>query len=130
MSIVRITLTDDILKVISGLRFEKFSFSKDSENKRYGWGIDEYGMYGGTYVLEDISILIGRYNEHIPGTEENPLGVEFPEELTNYMWEIHDYIVENLEYIENLIHTYINKGGLTPGTYKCKSNELDWIKEK
>lgn len=130
MAIIRITLTDDILKVISGIRFEKFSFNRDKETSHYGWGIDSYGMYGGTYALEDISILIGRYNEHIVGTEENPLGVEFPEELTNYMWEIHNYIVENLEYIESLIHFYICKGGLTPGTYKCKSNELNWVKEK
>lgn len=130
MAIKRIVLTQDILNVISGLKFERFTFNKNDANEHFGWGIDSYGMYGGTYPLEDISILIGRYEEHIPGTEEDPMGVQFPEELSQYMWEIHDYIVENLEYIENLIHTFINKGGLTPGTYKCKNNEMNWIKEK
>lgn len=130
MAIKRIVLTDDILKVISGLKFEQFSFDKNSPNNHYGWGIDSYGMYGGTYPLEDISILIGKYNEHIPGTEEKPTGVEFPYELTQYMWGIHDYIVENLEFIESLVHAYIGNGGLTPGTYKCKDNEMFWTKEK
>lgn len=130
MAIKRIELTQDILNVISGLKFEKFSFNKNDEKSRFGWGIDSYGMYGGTYLLEDISRLIGRYDEHIIGTEEDPDGVKFSEELENYMWGIHFYIVENLEYIENLIHTYINKGGLTPGTYKCIDYELNWKKEK
>lgn len=129
MAIVKINLTKDILNVISGIKFEKFSFqySEDGYN-RFGYGIDSYGMYGGTYCLEDISRLIGRYDEHIQGTEENPMGVQFPEELEKYMWDIHTYINENLVYIESLIHFYVNKGGLTPGTYKCKSNELFWEK--
>ena len=128
MAIKKIVLTEDIINVISGIKFERFSFNKNDERERFFWGVDSYGVYGGSYALEDISFLIGRYDEHIAGTEDDPMGVKFPEDLEQYMWDIHEYIMTNFLDIENLVHYYINKGGLTPGTYKCKTNEMIWKK--
>ena len=44
------------------------------------------------------------------------------------MLEIHEYVVSNIGHIENLVHWYSNKGGLTEGTYKCKDYEMLWSK--
>ena len=83
---------------------------------------------GHRYLLEDIAYIIGRYDEHIDGTEENAMGPEFPDETYNYMMELHHYILDNLPYIEDLVHQFSIKGGLTEGTYKCKDYERIWTK--
>jgi hypothetical protein len=42
------------------------------------------------------------------------------------MWETHSYIVEHIRDIEDLVHQFVNKGGLKPGKYVSKSNERIW----
>ena len=128
MATVKIKLTKDILSLISNIHFQELPDINSTKKESLTWGIDFFSLYGGSFVLEDISYILGRYDEHIKGTEENPLGPSFPEEFENYMWEIHGYIVENIKYIENLVHWYCNKGGLQVGTYKCKDYEMIWEK--
>ena len=127
MAVVKIKLTKDILALITNIHFGKVP---DPDEKRHPltWGIDFYSLYGGSFALEDISYILGRYDEHIQGTEEDPMGPRFPQEVEDYMWGIHSYIVENIEYIEDLVHYYCNKGGLSEGVYKCHSNSKDWLK--
>ena len=93
---------------------------------RFGWAIDQWNLFGGTYVLEDVALIIGKWGDFIPGTEYEPTGRRYPEELEEYMYGLYEYIVENLVFIESLIHTYACKGGLQCGTYKCIDYELDW----
>ena len=132
MAVLKITLTDDLLKLISNIRFQEVPLPPQPNDTRetITYGIDYGSLYGGSFVFEDISYILGRYDEHIPGTEENPLGVEFPEELENYMWGLHTYILDNIDCIEELVHQFCNKGGLTPGTYVSKSNEHIWKREE
>ena len=93
-----------------------------------GWAIDQYNLFGGTYVLEDVALIIGKWGEAIPGSEFEPMGRRYPAELEEYMYGLYEYIVENMVFIESLVHTYAVKGGLTPGTYKCIDYSLDWEK--
>lgn len=127
MAILRVSLTDDMLKLISRICFTQFPSQSDwGEKQSVNWGLDFNSLYGGSYLFEDISYILGIYDQHIPGTENDPLGVKFPREVEDKMWEIHGYILSNIQYIEELVHQFTNKGGLKPGTYKCKSNEHIW----
>lgn len=128
--IKRITLTDEHIKLIKNIKFEAFDFEDLPNRKHIGWGIDQYSLFGGTFALEDISRILGIWDRHIPGTEESPLGADFPMEDKIHMWQLYDDIVDNMTYIISLVFTYGLNGGLTAGTYKCHSEEEDWVKEK
>lgn len=126
----KITLNEDHLKLITEIRFEAFSFDAENRNGRFGWGIDQYNLFGGTYVLEDVSRILGKYDEHIAGTEEDPQGVDFTDETKTYLWNVYQYIWDNMEYIISLLLYFSNKGGLTPGTYKYNRKNVElWTKE-
>lgn len=128
MAVISVTLTEDMLKLISHINFTKIPDLTDETQEKMTWGLDFNSLYGGSYVFEDIAYILGRYDEHIAGTEEDPMGVAFPQELEDYMWKIHSYVLDNIQYIEALVHQFVNKGGLTPGTYRSKSNENIWTK--
>ena len=126
--IKKITLTEDHLKLISAIKVEEFQFGADSGNGELGWGFNQYNLFGGTYVLEDVAIILGKYDQHIEGTEEDPQGMDFPEDVKNYMWECYSYIWENMVYIMSLVLYYSTRGGLIPGTYKCKDTVREWTR--
>lgn len=128
MSVLKITLTEDMLKLISNIHYGEVP-QLDSSRHTVAYGIDFNSLYGGS-TLEDVAYIIGRYDEHIPGTEEDALGADFPKELKDYMFDMHVYIVDHIQDIEELVHWFSNKGGLKPGTYKCKSNERIWEREE
>ena len=130
MATIKIKLTEDTLALISNIHFDKLPNLDTNKKQKLNWGLDFFSLYGGSFALEDISYIIGKYDEHIKGTEESPLGPRFSPELEDYMWNLHEYIVDNIYYIENLVHYYANKGGLSPGIYKCKDYELLWTKVK
>lgn len=94
----------------------------------HAWGINQWNLFGGTYVMEDIALILGHYGDFIPGTEESPLGKQYPKELEDYWWGLYLYIVENLVLIMSLILNYFDKGGITPGEYKVDTKGMVWEK--
>jgi len=128
MVVLKISLTEDMLKLISNIRFQEVpqALQDDDEREMVTYGVDYGSLYGGNFVFEDISFILGRYDEHIPGTEEDALGAKFPKEFEDYMWEMHSYILEHIDCIEELVHQFCNKGGLQPGVYVAKPNEHIW----
>lgn len=127
MATIKITLTEDHLKLISNIRFTELPII-DETQKNINWGIDMNSIYGGSFLLEDISFMIGVYDKRKKDSEENPMGPEFDDDLTDYMFTLHEYIIDNLPYIEDLVHQFSVKGGLSVGTYKCKDYERIWKK--
>ncbi|MBP5458321.1 MAG: hypothetical protein J6Y37_17665 [Paludibacteraceae bacterium] len=131
MAVLTVKLTDDMLKLVSRINFMNFPAHDTWQNREVlTWGIDINSLYGGSYLYEDVSYILGVYDKHIEGTEFDPMGVRFPEEMENYMWELHSYILEHLQDIEELVHQFCNRGGLKAGEYKCKSNERIWEEVK
>lgn len=112
-----ITLTDEMLSLISCINIREMDYELDDNETSVIAGIENKSIYGGSDILEDISRAIGCYDKHIAGTEENPSGIQFDEELENKMYDMHEYILENIVDIENLLHFWSNKGGLTSGSY-------------
>lgn len=129
MAILKINLTEDMLKLISNLTFTEVP-NLEEEKDKVTWGFDFFNLYGGTDVtFENIAYILGIYDKHIPGTEESPLGAQFPKEVEDYIWDIHTNILEHIGWIEELVHQFCARGGLKPGVYKCKAHEHIWERE-
>lgn len=111
MALVKLELTEDMLKLISNIRFKE----KDEEEGTLE--IDINNLYGGSFLYEDVSMILGRYDEHIEGTEDGYDGPRFPKEFEAYMDELHGKIVDNIEAIESIVHMYGCRGGVKPGLY-------------
>lgn len=126
---ITIDITEDVLALIPHINFKKLP-DLEEEEKVMAWGIDFFSLYGGNFLLEDISMILGIYDRHIIGTESDSTGPKFNEEDEKRMLGVHFYILENIEYIESLIHYYIDKGGLHVGKYRCKDYEKIWEEVK
>ena len=135
MATIKLTLTEDILKLVSNIRFKAYpsiatedqtDLKEEDQQSAIGYEIDMYSLYGGNFVLEDISYILGLYDQHLQDTEEDYDGPKFPKEVEDYMLGLHDFIVENLDKIEEILHQMILKGGIKPGTYKCKDWQRIW----
>lgn len=81
-------------------------------------------------LLEDVSLILGWRDLAIPNTEDDADGRAFPDDVTEKMQSIYNYVKDNLYYIETLIHQFVVSGGITAGTYECDSNSLFWTKIK
>lgn len=120
--IKRLELTEDHLKLIP------FFFLEEEGDDRIVF--DRRIMFNlGSHLLEDMAMILGLEDQAIPGTENDPDGRAYKDEAENYMLGLHDYLKDNLYEIETLIHQYVTRGGLKPGTYKCKDNELIWERD-
>lgn len=129
MAFKKITITEEHIKLLTAIKFEEFVFDGDSRNGRIGFGIDQYAPWGGNYPIEEIALILGHYQDAIPGTENDWDGRKFPIELQNKFHDLYDYITENMLYLFDLLIYYTDKGGLTPGTYKCNPRLKEWTKE-
>ena len=94
----------------------------------HAWGVNQWNLFGGTYVMEDVALILGHYDEFIPGTEESPMGKQYPKELEDHWWDLYLYIVTNIIDIFHLIFEYIDKGGITAGEYRFDNRDYCWKK--
>lgn len=115
--IKRIEVTEDLLAVIPIIFLQEEGDDKLVIDKKHMFSI-------GFNLMEDMAMALGIYDKAIKGTEDDPDGKAFPEEETERMLALHKYVVDNLYYIETLIHQFAVKGGLQVGTYRCKDNEV------
>lgn len=117
--IKKITLTEDHLKLIPFLFIEERGDNLITVDKTHLFSL-------GSHLLEDMAMILGLQDKAIKGTEEAPEGRAYPDDVEKYMLDLHSYLVDNLFYIETLIHQFATRGGLKATTYKCKDNELLW----
>lgn len=114
---IRIELTEDILKVIQCIEPKLFDDNKV--------GVNTKDLFSGGYVIEHIARIIGRFDEKIDKTIYDSSGYLFPKETEDYLWDIYNYISQNIYWIELLIHSHITEG-LKPGLYTCIDREKVW----
>ena len=103
---LKVELTEDHIKLIKNFNFERIS------DKHYG--LDTYGLWGGTYLYEQMAYILGYQDKIIPETIEEK------------MMDYDAYILENLVFIEEILHQFCDKGGLKPGIYTCLDYNRQW----
>lgn len=116
--ITKIELTEDLLKLIHG-----FDILELKEGKQYGVDIDH--MYGGTYLYEQMAILLGWEDKEVPETKEDPDGVKFEKGTMEKLVEYDDFMTKHLLDIEQIIHQYCVEG-VKPGFYKSREGIGLW----
>ena len=127
MAVIKLNLTEDVLKLVSCIRFRELPhFEENDEREHVGYEIDMQSIYGGDFLLEDMSFILGLYDQHIVDTEEDADGPKFPKEVEEKMINLHLFILDNLDSIEEIVHQHVLKGGVTPGVYKCKDYQRIW----
>lgn len=113
---IKLVLTEDHIKLIKNFNFERIS------DKHYG--LDTYGLWGGTYLYEQMANILGYQDKVIPETIESNLGARYEKEYEERMMEYDSFILENLVFIEEILHQFCDKGGLKPGIYSC----IDYVR--
>lgn len=115
---LKVELTEDHIKLIKNFNFERIS------DKHYG--LDTYGLWGGTYLYEQMAYILGYQDKIIPETIESNLGARYEKEYEEKMMDYDAYILENLVFIEEILHQFCDKGGLKPGIYTCFDYNRQW----
>lgn len=119
MARIYVNLTEDHLKLIRNLNVQALTDETV--------GIVKDNLYGGTYKYEQMALILGLTDKAVPGTEEDmETGTLYEKEVQLYMLELDKYIRENLLNIEEILHQFCLKGGLTVGKYVCKDYQHIW----
>lgn len=119
MARIYVNLTEDHLKLIRNLNVQTLTDETV--------GIAKDNLYGGTYKYEQMALILGLTDKAVPGTEEDmENGTLYEKEAQLYMVELDKYINENLLNIEEILHQFCLKGGLTVGKYVCKDYQHIW----
>lgn len=117
----KITLTEDHIKLIPFFFIQEFGDNEIGVTKEQLFNL-------GSHLLEDMAMILGLSDKAINNTSYDADGRAFDDETEKYMLDLYNYIVDNLYYIELIIHQFVIKGGITAGTYKALDNELFWEK--
>lgn len=122
MAKLTLTFTDEHIKLIKNFRTRQL----DDAN----YTIDTYDLFGGTYLYEDMALILGYMGNAIPETMEDADGPKFDEETQAHLNELDAFIVENFQHIEDILHQFCDEG-IQPGVkYWCKPTEGIWRKEE
>lgn len=116
-----LVFTEDIIKFIKLLRPIKFNDNKV--------GLDKYELYTESHLFDYMAMVLGLRDHMIEGTQESPMGAEYDKEAMDIMIGIDSFIVENLEYIEEIVHQFCDVG-IKPGKYTCLAYNRIWKYEK
>lgn len=118
---ISVVLTEDIIKFIKLLKVQQLNDTVV--------GYDTYGLYPESQLFDFMAMVLGLQEHRIKGTENNPMGAEYDEETMERMKDIDGYIVENLVFIEEILHQFCEVG-IKPGKYTCLAYERIWRYEE
>jgi hypothetical protein len=114
---ISVVLTKDIINFVKLFKIQRFNDSSV--------GIDTYGLYPESHLFDFMAMVLGLLDHRVAGTEENPLGAEYDVETTKKLHELDEYIVNNIEYIEEILHQFCDVG-VKPGKYSCLVYQRLW----
>lgn len=93
------------------------------------FGVDTYQLYGGTYLYEQMALILGKSDKVIPETLEDPMGPSYDDETMEHFIELDCFIRKHLTDIFEILLQYCDEGIKTGVTYWCYDNEHIWKKE-
>lgn len=101
----------------------------DDSDKYYG--LDLFDLFNGITPFELVAYALGMQDKAIVGTEEDPDGVKYPDDVMKKFREILDPIYHDIVDIEDLIHQRCDKGGIQAGVkYIALDRERIWYTEE
>ena len=111
-------LTDDLISLIKWLKFEPINATS--------YGIDTYGLWGGTNLYEDMANILGWQDKVIPETLENIMGPRYEDEFKQKMEE-YDAFIAGLKLMSNeqVIDSAYEKVIKSDILIECENGRLD-----
>lgn len=86
------------------------------------------GIFGGGHVLDDIATILGWLGKAVPNSEKSPDGRAFDDETEKKMLGYYNYVKNNIEDIEELIHQSVGRFKVVNGIYSKDLNDGVWRK--
>lgn len=117
MAKIKINITEDHIKLIKEFRIERI-------NDIYV-GFDTINPYGGSFLMEDLAMILGYWDKAVEGTEKDYDGRKFGFENEQKMLEIHMYLMDNFELILSIMTQFVTTG-VKPGLYTAIDYNLHW----
>lgn len=121
MAKIKLTFNDDHIKLIRAMYVNEF------DKERYG--IDTYNLFGGTFLYEQMALILGKMDKMDPDSTEDPMGPRFDNETMEYFKDLDAFIVGNAANIEELLHQFCTEGIQAGVTYSCQDYQHIWKKE-
>ena len=119
--VIHLNLTEDHLKLVKLLNI-------DGEDENFVKIDKKIMLRLQSHILDDVAVVLGYKDKAIKGTEEDPDGSAYPDEVEKYLLDTYHYVSDNLFYIETLIHQRCTDG-VHPGRYKALDRDLIWSEE-
>lgn len=120
MAVKKLKFSEDHIALIKNFYLENFSESR--------YGIDNYNLWGGTFIYEQMALILGYHDKQTPGSELDVTGPRYPQEIIDYFNELDSFIVTNLPYIFDILLQYCDEG-IQPGVvYQSTERERIWKK--
>lgn len=116
--IIHLHLTEDHLKLVKFLNIEDEEDNYLRINKKVMLTLQ-------THILDDVATILGYKDKVIKGTEEDPDGGAYPDDVESYLLETYKYVSDNLFNIETLLHQKCTEG-VVPGHYKARDGDMLW----
>lgn len=117
MAKIKINITEDHIKLIKEFRIERI-------NDIYV-GFDTINPYGGSFLMEDLAMILNYWDKAVEGTEKDYDGRKFGLENEQKMLDIHMYLMNNFELILSIMTQFITIG-IKPGLYTAIDYNLHW----
>ena len=120
---IKLNFTNEHIALIKALNFTQFDDSH--------YGIDNYNIWGGTYIWEQMAYILGYQGAMVPSTMEDPTGPKFYETVyTGILRDLDAYMITNLRNIMDLLLQFCTEG-IQPGvTYWAYDYQRIWHKEE
>lgn len=127
-----ISAVRDIMLKLEGIdRISAISKAYAVEDNDKYYGIDTYDFFNCDYWFDQMAHIVGLSNQVIKGTEEDVDGPKYPKEVIEHLRELDDFLVTNIQHIEDILHQFCDRGGIEAGiTYVAYDYEGIWYKEE